>query len=163
MFIYYVHIYVSSPFKLYLKFLGAEDERVQERRRPERRVLSGIKPWMQIPMNVPLTAMIHYVLNLDVGTDSVPHNRSTASTRSSLSTLRAQPSASNTRRSRSMESEFQNPNLFWWFWPSTIFSWQSCNLATDHIPKRHRIAGPFDRCAPREDLPNWCPIRVRFF
>ena len=37
---------------------------------------------------------------------------------------------------------------------------QSCNLATDHIPKRHRIAGPFDRCAPREDLPNWCPIKV---
>ena len=27
-----------------LKFLGAEDERVQERRRPERRLLSGIKP-----------------------------------------------------------------------------------------------------------------------
>ena len=41
--------------------LGAEDEGVQERRRPERRLLSGIKPWMQFPMNVSQTAMIHNV------------------------------------------------------------------------------------------------------
>ena len=49
-----------------------------------------------------------------------------------------------------MESEFQNQSDHFDNQQSPL-SRQSCNLATDHIPKRHRIAGPFDWCAPRED------------